>query len=792
MPASASLCVSSNEKGHVAIGFPPSSFCGTRCGHRNGDRPRPFLPAAAMEDFLLSEQSLAPDVQSIDTVLAADVFRTKQPPIAHCRQGRLMIAVHVMHGSLWVLMRRDDQGGLALRFPVFHPAPACTVQMAEAPSEGVSEAVLIEIACHGSLGDVRFVLAGDAFGLEQVRASLDFTPKAPFALGHLPRDLCVFGKDGQAGSAHFNVEASQRKLNTALLYGTVAQPDIGKLLYVQTLTALNAYFNATGTTPEAAVAAEDGQYGYRPPLDPNTGNAILPAGRTVRLYDTILCIRAYPQGSEDDSAWQFLDMLGAIYPWLSPPETKFRDWFARAGATVHDLATAPESHIEHYGHRYFHPYTASEYPDVMVQLSLASALDEWGRWNGVRHPLVREILAGIDRFHDKSLGTLRRYLPNVGKDKNADAVDSWYLYHPMLNLANLALAGHDDARALFLATIDFGIRSAHHFKYKWPILYDIRDLSVIRAVAENDQRGQTDVGGIYAWVMLQAFELTFKRRYLDEAIAAIETAKGMRFNLNYQANLTAWGAAACIRLWRITNRKQYLAQSYVYLASFFHNSQIWESDIGLSRHWHNFMGVTCLQDAPYMAAYECFDSFAAFERYLDYGGPDLVPAVKLLVAEYCRHALDRAWFYYPDALPPEGIASNSRNGYIRRDLNFPLEDLYPDGQQAGQVGQEIYGGGAAMVFASRSFHRIDGAPGLLFCDTFVRAIHRMDGHTVSLRLDGPAYAASRLAFINDPSDNAPRPRIWMSNGQEIEWQMNDNRLEATVEADAHLFLSWNQ
>lgn len=90
--------------------------------------------------------------------------------------------------------------------------------------------------------------------------------------------------------------------------------------------------------------------------------------------------------------------------------------------------------------------------------------------------------------------------------------------------------------------------------------------------------------------MLQAFELTHKQRFLDEAEKAIAAARGMRFDLNYQANLTAWGAAACIRLWRITNRQEHLDQSYVYLASFFHNSQIWKSDIGLARHWTNFWG----------------------------------------------------------------------------------------------------------------------------------------------------------------------------------------------------------
>jgi hypothetical protein len=48
----------------------------------------------------------------------------------------------------------------------------------------------------------------------------------------------------------------------------------------------------------------------------------------------------------------------------------------------------------------------------------------------------------------------------VGDDKNADAVDSWYLYHPLMNLARLALNGDERARDLFLRSIDFGIKAA--------------------------------------------------------------------------------------------------------------------------------------------------------------------------------------------------------------------------------------------------------------------------------------------------------------------------------------------
>lgn len=722
---------------------------------------------------------------SMHAAVARAVIGGDGEPVARAKQGGLDVEVRLEHEHLWVVLRRGERGGLALRMPVFSPETDCRCF--------AHEGALVAVECQGVLGTARLFVDGDRFGLEQLRARLEFTPLRDIAIEQLPRDLVPFDADDDPAGTEGEIEAAQRKMNTGLLYFTLRRPDFGKVLYVQNLTSLNDYFNVTGTKPNGAVGGEWPDVGYRPPLSPGTGKAVLPAGRTLTLYDTILAIRGYPQADEGDSAWQFLDMLSAVYPWLKPGDPEFRDWPERARRTIHDLGAAPEATIEHYGHRYFHPYTASEYPDIMVQLSLASALDEWGRWSGVRHPLLREIMAGLDRFYDSGIGSLRRYLPNVGSDKDPNAVDSWYLYHPLLNCANLALSGHDKARELFTGSLDYAIRAAHHFGYKWPILYDMRDFSVIREVAEADRRGQTDVGGIYAWVMLQAFELTLERRYLDEATAAIEAAVGMRFDLNYQANLTAWGAAACIRLWRITNRKDFLKQSYVYLAGFFHNSQIWRSRIGLAANWDNFLGVTCLQDAPYMAAYECFDSFAAFERYLDYGGPDLIPAVKLLVGDYCRFALDRAWYYYPDALPPDAIAGEVRNGYISRELSFPVEDLYPDGQKAGQVGQEIYGGGAAMIFAAGAFRRIEHAPFLLFCDCFVRAIHPIDGHTVSLGIDGPAGTLARLALVGEGGE-PPQviARLVAPAGDRYEFRPCGNRLEAWVPADCALLLAWEE
>jgi len=691
--------------------------------------------------------------------------------------------------ALWLIVRREGQGGLALR-----AAPLAAGDKTETVKARGKERVHIRTS--GALGRFEVQIIVSDAAPSAIRTVMRFTPAGPALIPHLPRDLFPLGKDGDPLSAVGRVEAVQRGLNGGLLYFQLERPDFGNVLYFQNLTALGDYFEATGTTPDGIVGGAWPELGLALPAPPP--GAIrdvepLAGGKPITLSDAILVLRPDRPEHERDSARQFLQMLGTAYRELDPPTTDFRDWIGRAEATLIDLDEAPEATIRHYGHRYIHPYTAAEYPDAMVQMSIAQALHEWGRWQGEAHPLEAEFLSGMGKFHDAKRGVIRRYLPNVGGDKDSEAVDSWYLYHPLLNLGRLALDGDRSAKRLFLSSLDFGIKAAHHFDYRWPIEYKMTDFSVITETAGADGRGQTDVGGIYAWVMLQAFELTDDKRFLDEARAAIDAAIGLRFNINYQANLTAWGAAACMRLWRITDRAVYLEQSYVYLASFFHNCEFWESEIGLAKHYRNFLGVTCLQDAPYMAIYECFDSYAAFDQYLADSGPDLDPAARMLVSEYCRYALDRAWYYYPDALPPEAIAEKQRenNGHVDRSLSFPLEDLYADGQPAGQVGQEIYGAGAAFIFATRAFHRVEEAPFLLYCDQFVRASERIGTHTLSLLLDGGETCRARLAFVRLKRRKLPELRVTGVEGGELAVDTRSrDRIEYRVPASGRLIISW--
>jgi hypothetical protein len=293
--------------------------------------------------------------------------------------------------------------------------------------------------------------------------------------------------------------------------------------------------------------------------------------------------------------------------------------------------------------------------------------------------------------------------------------------------------------------------------------------------------------------MLQAFELTDSARFLREARKAIEAAKGMRFDLNYQANLTAWGAAACMRLWRIERREEYLQQSYVYLASFLHNSAMWESEIGWARYYSNFMGETALHDAPYMAMFECFDSFAAFEEYLKNGGPELTRAVRTLLSEYCRYALHRCWFYYPEALPPGAISPKQRepNGVVKRSLSFPVEDLYIDGQQAGQVGQEVYGAGAAFVFATRAFHLVENAPFSIFCDQFLTRNERPTERHINLQIVGGETRTAKLCVLRKGRRKLPRVTLTTAGGEKVRpASRKADRIEYVVPATDEYALRW--
>ena len=688
-----------------------------------------------------------------ETLNAKAELTTAGQPIATWRLGELHVDAHRARDALWIVVRRPGEGGVALRtFPVMG-------EFTLTPLDVRGDGGAWQVDTHSGVHRIDLRLDGDRL----LRMTSRLTPSENLLVSFWPRDLYPVDSNLDPCGSRGRVEAAQRGLNGGYCYFCLDEPKFANVLYVQNLGALNPYFQATDSKPDGVVGGLWPELGYLPPAAPmgfSPPDHPLTKGETYVISDVALAIRPDCAANEFESARVFIDMLADIYPHLSKSEPALHDWLWRARATLEDLKTAPEATVEAYGHRYLHPYTASEYPDSMVQMSVLSTLCEYEHAFGLSDQFTADLKAGMRKFYDDDLKVLRRYLPNVGNDKDADAVDSWYLYHPLMNLARLAIDGQAWAKDLFFDSLEFVIGAARHFSYVWPIIYNVRDLSVIQQARDEQGLGQTDVGGLYAYVMLQAHQLTGDRRYVDEAKAALKALEDFRFELSYQTNLTAWGAVACLKMWQLENDPRYLDQSFVFVASFLHNCELWQSEIKFAAAYANFFGVTCLHDGPYMAAYEAFECFMAFDEYLRLGADDLPDSVRLLLSEYWRYALDVLWGFYPDTLPPEALAKQVRNGHIDPNLSFPLEDLYGDGSRAGQVGQEIYGAGSAFVVASRAWSDCQGQPFRVFSE-YPAKIDCQNGQ-MSLRLLG---SDQKVRVCLQMKDEASQPDVVLLHGE---------------------------
>jgi len=618
--------------------------------------------------------------------------------------------------NLWAVIG-GSKGGFAVLLAT-SPGQAFDVQTSQAkPKQNQCQASEIAVTIASTLGD--FIVQVSIPDLQQplIHFRVTLKPSDDLQIPFWPRDLYPIDTQGGSSKTKGVVHAAQRGMNVGLLYLTLSKPKFGSLVYFQNLTSLNDYCLATNTKPDGCVGGEWPELGLQLP---QTNKALQKNKRVVISDGFVHWSSIIPKGA-GQTGKLFLDLLANIYLHLDRPAAEYHNWIQRSEETLADLKLSSQAKVRQYRHNYLRPYTNAELPDSMVQLATIWPMRAYETWLGKPIEFADELMAGMRHFYDPKLRALRRYLPSATKesDKNTDEVDSWYLYHPLASLGRMALEGYKDAQKLFLDSLKFTMKVARKFDYQWPVMFNINTLEVIRGERKEGEYGQTDLGGLYAYVMIQAYLLTHQAQYLREATKAIDTLAQHRFDLMYQANITAWGAVACLLLSRLSGKGRYLEQSYMLLATFFHNSILWQSALGTAQHFPTFMGVTCLSDAPYMAAYEEFESYVAFNEYLTESNNKAYPvpdSVILLLSEYCKYAISRVWYYYPRTLPKSAVAKKPRNGLIDRRLAFPLEDLYCDGQPAGQVGQEVYGSGAALKFTAYSYHRIETAPFLLFCE----------------------------------------------------------------------------
>lgn len=692
--------------------------------------------------------------------------------------------------SLWVVAKWPSGGGLVIR-TCFSPEEGLAVCECERGDRRV------ECRTSSPSGHYRVMLEVPDPEKPLIHFTVWLTPEGELSIPFWPSDAYPIDEHGDPIETQGAMHAAQRGSAMGFMYGSLTRPRSGSFLYFQNLTSLNDLCEQTGATPETRVGGSWPELGYTLPL---AERRPLRSGREVVISDAYVCFSSEVPEATVDLAKMFFDLLADVYLLIPRPHADYHDWSSMAEATVRDLEH-PDCISTHDGWRYLNAYvgTGDRRPEGLVQLAVALPLLEYEDWRGRKIPLIDELRETMPSFYYGDVGCIMRYPRSMKERDGADVdekgpyeVDSWYLYHPLVNLARLALRGHKDAEKLLMDSVDYAMRAAHHFDYRWPVLFDAKTFEVIRE-APTRELGETDVAGLYAYLMLQMREITGDDRYLEEARKAADDLKGLHFNVGYQFNNAAWGANALARLWRETGDEDYLQLSFMSIASILQNAFIWDCDYGYAKHYVTFFGVTPLREGPYIAAYEEMEIFSAFHEYLRYVDAEAAPSVHLLLAEYCKYATDGKICAFPGRLPEDAIAEKPRNGHINRDLAIPLEDIYEGWEKAGQVGQEVYGAGAAPGVTVRCYHRVDGAPFLLYCQYPVYDLCADSrAGMCTFRVRGDSRLDCMLRII--PAEERVLDGVIVrhaDDGSELECRRTDeDHLEYRTPGGAHLELRW--
>lgn len=576
-----------------------------------------------------------------------------------------------------------------------------------------------------------------------------------------PKDILFNGKNDNPEQTEGKIHASQFGTRTGFLYLSETRPNSATLLYLQNLTALSAYCDQTECALGDSVGGVWPELGFSLPAS----NKPLKAGMEVVLSDAFIAFSEEIPEQEPDMIRLYLDLLARIYLLLPKPETAYKHWPDILDNGLKDLIDSPGCWSQVAGHKYFNAYV-SDYetpPEIMVQLAVLLPLLDYVEWSKKDLEVMKTIREGLPAFYDEKLGTIMRWLPAAEdklkgeeEQKVPKVMDSWYLHHPLLNLSRLALKGDKVAEQLFLDSLDFAIKVAQHFKYQWPVFYKIDTLEVVKAETAEGKGGEKDVAGIYAHVMLQAWELTKEKRYLNEAESAAKTLQGLGFEIFYQANNTAFSSGALLRLYKITKNELYLELSYMCLAGIFRNVQLWDCNYGYGKNFPKFFSLYPLNDAPYTAVYEEQEVFCAFHDYLKHAEElNILPSVKLLIAEYIRYLVDRAVYYYPTVLPADMLEEKPKIGEVDPKLWIALEDLQDGWLKSGTVGQEVYGAGNAFGILPRHYLQMPDLPFMIYTDYPTSGFNARKGKNISFKILGDERISCRMMLVKTAQKKIP-------------------------------------
>ncbi len=629
-----------------------------------------------------------------------------------------------------------------------------------------------------------------------IRYTTTFKGNAPLMIPFWPRDVVIAGIGKGENETKGTIIVSQSGTRSGLQYFSIEQPQSGAVLYFQNLTALNDYAQATETSLGNTVGGAWPEIGF---ALPPTKEKPLPANQEFVLSDAFIAFSTENPKNEMAQSQQFLNLLADIYLHLPKPATKYYSWPDMIDKGLNDLEFSHGCWSHGAEQDYLNAYIADYQtpPELMVQLAVLLPLTDYHDWCQAGLPAIKKIQNGLDAFYDSELETVVRFLPALADQLSGDeeqlkpnVMDSWYLHHPLLNLGRLAIRGNKQGKKLFLDSLDFTIRVARHFKYEWPVMYNMQTLEVVKAETQPGKGGEKDVAGLYSLVMLHAWQLTNESKYLLEAKKAAKTLQGKGFELFYQANNTAFSANAMLWLYRETKEKLYLDLAYLCIANIFKNFQLWECNYGFAKNYPTFFALFPLNDAPYTAAYEEQEVFAAMHNFLLYSNDlEILPSVNLLISEFLRYVVNRAPYYYPPNLPKEVLSEKVKTGQVDHKLWIAIEDIHDGWEQSGAVGQEVYGAGVAFGIIPRHFYKVPNENFMVFLDYPTARFKYSKTGSVSFDVKGDERLTCRMLILGRNKKKLPKISVTINNVKLMGTHKNEN-IEYAINGNRHILIQW--
>lgn len=680
--------------------------------------------------------------------------------------GEFVIEVRSTGDSIWAVVIWPKGGRVAFRvaFGINERFDTIDVQ----PQDG---GCIIEARTrHG-------VYRTQVFALESERPLFRYTTtfKAaqPLLIPFWPRDIVPLTADGQVENTLGDIHVTQEGGRSGQLFFSFTKPATGSVFYLQNLSAVADVCEHCKIPATDTVGGKWPEMGFSFPVTPENP---LPGSRELVISDAFVALSDQIPKKAPEITSMYLECLAAIYVHLPKPAVFHPDWPDIAEKTLEGLdynkgcwtQTDEKPYLNAYVCDYKTPV------EIMVQLAVLLPLREYLEWKGSTHRIYDDLTSGLEAFYNPEIKTVVRWHPAMEglldrseEQKQEMVMDSWYLHHPLLNLSRLALQGDTVAKDLFLKSVDYATKVARHFDYDWPVFYKMTTLEVIKAETAPGEGGEKDVPGSYAHVMLQAYKLTKDEKYLREAKRAAKRLSGMSFDIFYQANNTAFSAGALLELYLETGDEDFLRTSYSCLAAIFRNAQLWECDYGHARNYQTFFAVFPLNDAPYTAAYEELEVFAALRNYLVLARDiEILPALRILIPEFMKYAMSRLAFYYPPLLPPEMLEDEVKTGEISKDLWIPIEDLQDGWTPSGGVGQEVYGAGIPFGIVVRQYLKLEPDLIVSFDYPFVR--ESKSGRSVVIHLLGADLFDNQLRVMRISKQWSDRFVVSVKRGSRFE------------------------